>query len=177
MSSENKSGKVGMILFLAAETMFFAGLVSAYLILRAKFSNWPPLGQPRLPVYSTGINTAFLLLSAFTFQRGVKNSDRNWISITFILGTLFLVLQGTEWVKLLSFGLTGDQNIYAGSFYLIIGAHGAHVLAALVFLLILALQAGKIDPARLTLRLEAARYYWFFVVGIWPVLYFLVYIL
>src|SRR4029450_10593606 len=55
---------LGMIIFVVAEVMFFAGLVSAYIISsHAAPSGWPPPGQPRLPSWETAINTVGLLAS------------------------------------------------------------------------------------------------------------------
>src|SRR3989337_2269930 len=42
--------KVGMLIFLGAETMLFAGFVTAYLVFRLGAPVWPPPLQPRLPV-------------------------------------------------------------------------------------------------------------------------------
>ena len=56
---------LAMIIFVVAEIMFFAALMSAHTIARATVPGgvWPPVGQPRLPVERTAFNTAILLLS------------------------------------------------------------------------------------------------------------------
>src|SRR5579864_2459847 len=56
---------LAMIIFVVAEIMFFAALMSAHTIARATALGgvWPPAGQPRLPVERTAFNTAILLLS------------------------------------------------------------------------------------------------------------------
>ena len=59
------SGVFGMVVFIITEVMFFSGLVSAYLIIRAGLEEWPPWGQPRLPIESTAFNTLLLIISAF----------------------------------------------------------------------------------------------------------------
>jgi len=53
-----------MLFFLSAETMFFAGLISAFFVLRLSAAVWPPPLQPRLPVLVTGLNTLVLLASS-----------------------------------------------------------------------------------------------------------------
>ena len=57
------SGVVGMLLFMVTEVMFFGALISAYLVIRAGLDEWPPWGQPRLPIETTAINTLVLLVS------------------------------------------------------------------------------------------------------------------
>ena len=62
------SGVLGMFMFVAIEMMMFAGLISAFVIVKgaAVGGVWPPPGQPRLPVEDTAFNTAALLLSGAT---------------------------------------------------------------------------------------------------------------
>ncbi len=177
------SGVFGMAMFLATETMFFAGLVSAYLVLRAQAPDWPPMGQPRLPVGVTGLNTAVLLVSGWTLHRAFASLSRGhdafarWLSVTALLGSLFLVVQGSEWVRLVHYGLTTRSSLYGATFYTLIGAHGLHVLAALCALLVVLFLArrGRYGPADRA-RLEPFRMYWFFVVAVWPILYVMVYL-
>jgi cytochrome c oxidase subunit 3 len=179
------SGVLAMAIFVATEAMFFAGLISAFLVLRAQSSDWPPIDQPRLPVELTGINTAILLASAWTMHRALRAFQRReagsvrWLGVTALLGTIFLAIQGTEWVNLVRYGLTTSSSLYGATFYTLVGAHGLHVLAAVVALLValrLAVRrSGRAEGAEWE-WLEPYRMYWFFVVGVWPVLYVLVYL-
>jgi heme/copper-type cytochrome/quinol oxidase subunit 3 len=162
-----------MVLLLMAETMFFCGLVSAYLVARANAAEWPPPTQPRLPVAFTAFNTAVLLASAGTLFRASRERpiSRKWVLTTVALGAAFVALQGSEWVRLVGFGLTTRSSVYGAFFYLIVGAHALHAVAGLAVLAVLARKS--IGAA--SLRLGAM--YWYFVVGLWPVLYALVYLL
>ena len=172
---------LGMAMFIATEAMFFAGLVSAFVVLRAQSPDWPPIDQPRLPAGVTGVNTLFLLASAITMERaaaalrrGGKTAAR-WIAVTLGLGALFLVVQGSEWVRLVGYGLTTRSSLYGATFYTIVGAHGLHVLAAVIalgFALVRARADAGADPG----WIAPWRMYWLFVVAVWPVLYALVYL-
>ena len=88
------SGILGMALFIATEAMFFVGLISAFLVLRAEALQWPPFDQPRLPVGVTGVNTAILLASGWTMRRAVtvlrlgEASPARWIGVTTLLGVV-----------------------------------------------------------------------------------------
>lgn len=172
---------VGMLLFLAAEAMFFAGLISAFLILRANAVVWPPVDQPRLPLMITGGNLVILLASGVSMWRaaalrrtGKAAAVRQWLVATVALGVLFLIVQGSEWVQLLGYGFHAAAEIYGGIFYTIIGCHGLHVAGGLALLLTL---LGRGEQGMPVGRIEAARLYWTFVVGLWPLLYALVYLL
>lgn len=175
---------LGMLAFLWAETVFFAGLVSAFLYLRLGAPVWPPPLQPRLPVEVTGVNTAILLLSGVTLtqalravRRGNQQSLVNGLTRTACLGAIFLGVQGFEWVRLVNFGLTLSSGIYGATFYTLIGTHGVHVFGALIWLLIilLASRRGRFT-ARAHVPVLVCGMYWYFVVLLWPVLYLLVYV-
>ena len=56
------SGVIGMLLFMVTEVMFFAALISAYLVIRAGLEEWPPWGKPRFQVEPTAFNTLVYLL-------------------------------------------------------------------------------------------------------------------
>lgn len=178
-------GFLGLLIFLGTEVMFFAGLISAFLILRAGSVAWPPPNQPRLPLFVTGLNTLVLLASAFTMYRAVqalrgsttKAHTTAWLTTTLALGLLFLAVQGVEWVRLVQFGLTFNSSIYGGTFYTLIGAHALHVLAAVIALAFVVVRARRGYYSSENSRgLVLCRLYWFFVVGVWPALYVLVYL-
>ena len=177
------SGVLGMLIFMVTEAMFFAGLVSAYLVIRAGIEEWPPWGQPRLPVVATAFNTVVLLASGFIMAHSrvcFKKKDlalgRRWLGISILLGSFFLVFQGYEWIQLLKFGFTLSSSVYGGLFYLLIGAHGFHVMGALT-VLIYAWYKIKTPGNSITPEgLFPFQLLWYFVVCVWPVLYVLVYL-
>ena len=177
------NGVLGMILVLVTETMFFMGLISSYIVNRAGVVDWPPVDQPRLPIGITGINTVFLLASAFTLYMVGKKYQANvnakpWLAATLILGLLFVGIQGYEWVQMLGFGLTTSSGLYASFFYAIIGMHGFHVLIGASLLIYLWNIVLKDTTKENTIRkFNAVKLFWYFVVGIWPILYYLVYIM
>lgn len=175
---------LAMIMFLGAEAMFFAGLMGAFLVFRVGSPVWPPPFQPRLPATVTGVNTLILLLSAVTMRlaflangRGERKRLVTLLSWTAMLGAVFLLIQGFEWVRLLHFGLTVSSSVYGGLFYTLIGFHGAHVLGALAWLIAVWSKArqGKYT-GRNAVGLQTCSMYWIFVVALWPVLYGLVYL-
>jgi len=179
------NARLAMLFFLAGESMFFAGLISSFLVLRLGAPLWPPPLQPRLPVLITGLNTLVLLASSVAMiaaMRAVRRDDGRALverlSVAAALGVLFLAVQGYEWARLIQYGLTVESGVYAATFYTLIGIHAAHVVGALIWLaatLVLAAR-GRFGPGRLT-RLRACATYWHYVVGLWPILYVTVYLL
>ncbi len=178
------SAVLGTMLFVFTEIMFFGGLISAYLVLRAAADAWPPADQPRLPVVVTGINSLILLASAVTVWRtkaaavsGDRSALLQWLSVTLILGSTFIIIQGVEWARLISYGLTAESSMFGGVFYTVIGMHALHVLAAVLVLARVLLNAiNNKYTSDSHDGILAMRLFWFFVVGIWPILYVLVYL-
>ena len=162
------------------EIMLFAGFVSAFTIMRQSALLWPPPGQPRLPVGETAINTVVLLASGVALYVAGKSyrrqapSARRPLLLAILLGGAFVLLQGREWVMLLGQGLTLHSSTLGSFFYLIVGMHALHAVVALGALTYAyrRLRRGFL-PAGL---MGAAEVLWYFVVGIWPFLYWRVYL-
>ncbi len=171
---------LGMLIFVIAEMMMFAGLISAYSIVKAGALGWPPPGQPRLPVEATAFNTAVLLASGvflFVANRSYarnRNLAKRPLFTAMGLGAFFVSFQGYEWVSLIRQGLTLTSSNHGSFFYLIVGMHGLHAIAGLSVLgwAALKLSRGRLAPS----SFAATQVFWYFVVGLWPVLYFMVYL-
>lgn len=176
------NGVLGMLIFIFTEVMFFAGLISAHTIVRSQAAGqlWPPYGQPRLPVQETAVNTAALLASGlvlvlawFAFRKEAQNA-RIPLLLSIVLGAFFVGFQGVEWVALLAEGLTMTSSTYGSFFYLIVGTHALHAVAALLALgwAWFRLDRGALTPQ----QLATVSAFWYFVVLVWPVLYMKVYL-
>ena len=175
-----QSPVMGTLIFVLAEIMMFAGLISAFIIVKSGALGWPPPGQPRLPVEATAFNTLILLASAaalFFANRAFaesRDAAKRPLFAAIGLGVFFVCFQGYEWISLIRHGLTLTSSNYGSFFYLIVGMHGLHALAGLAVLVRAALKltGGLLAPS----TFAAAQLFWYFVVGLWPVLYSLVYL-
>lgn len=168
---------LGTLLFMTSEAMLFTGLASSFVVLRSQYANWPPMGQPRLPVEATFLNTLVLLASGVACERAARARDRagavRSLGIAWVLGMTFLLVQGREWVQLLDFGLSG-RDVYGSLFYATVGVHALHVAVSLGILALAVVQRQRgLWGGDET---SAMRTWWWFVVGVWPFLYTLVYL-
>jgi heme/copper-type cytochrome/quinol oxidase subunit 3 len=171
---------LGMLIFVIAEMMMFAGMMSAFSIVKAGALGWPPPGQPRLPVEATAFNTAVLLASGvvlfFANRAYARNGDlaKRLLFTAIGFGAFFVALQGFEWVSLIRQGLTLTSSNHGSFFFLIVGMHGLHAIAGLTVLGSVGLKFSKglLAPS----SFAAAQIFWYFVVGLWPLLYFMVYL-
>ncbi len=173
----------GLIGFLIADGMTFAGFFAAYLTFKAVNPLLPDaIYELELPLPT--LNTILLLVSSATFHRAgkalhQKNSKlcQQWLIITAGLGLAFLISQMFEYFTL-PFGLT--DNLYASTFYALTGFHGLHVTLGTLMILIVWWQARS-PGGRITnenrFPLEAAELYWHFVDGIWVILFIILYLL
>ena len=182
-SEEKKlvSNKVfAMIIFIFTEIMFFTALVSAFLIIKGDEKvSWQVPPGVKLPVLATAYNSLILLASGvLLFLVGKKVQSTNLVRVKSLLawatalGAFFVLFQGFEWVQLMSYGLTMKSSIFGACFFLLIGTHGLHALAgvfALSYLYLISKEKLCED------NLMATQIFWFFVVGLWPILYVLVY--
>ena len=173
---------LAMIIFIVAEIMFFAALMSAHTIARATVPGgvWPPAGQPRLPVERTAFNTAILLLSGVLLlmanrrARDGYEKASSYLAGAIATGIAFVLLQGVEWVALLREGLTMTASTHGAFFYLIVGAHALHAVVAIAVLttIYFPMRRGTLAPS----TFAATQIFWYFVVLLWPVIYLRVYL-
>ncbi len=173
---------LGIIIFILTEIMFFAALMSANTIARATVPGgvWPPVGQPRLPLEHTAINTAILLASGALLWFGSRqmkiSRERGlgYVAAAIVAGLAFIGLQGVEWTALMREGLTMTSSSHGAFFYLIVGLHALHAVVAIVALtwVYLLMRRGA-SPGT---AFAATQVFWYFVVLLWPVIYLRVYL-
>jgi cytochrome c oxidase subunit 3 len=173
---------LGVKLGILSEVMLFGALFAAYFVIRSESGGWPPSGQERPELLLPGLNTLLLVSSSFTMQwavraigRGELVSMRLGLRLTILLGSVFILIQGYEFANN-GFGL--DDGVFGSTFYTLTGFHGAHVLAGLGLMGIVAARArhGRISQDHHTI-VESASYYWHFVDVVWLFLFSTLYVL
>ncbi|HMQ27330.1 MAG TPA: cytochrome c oxidase subunit 3 [Acidimicrobiales bacterium] len=172
---------VGVIVWLASELMFFAGLFAAYFVLRSGNDPWPPAGV-ELDIPRALLSTVLLLASSATMHLAVRAGERGdhrgvgrWLAVTLVLGTLFLANLALEWAGL-EFSL--DTDAYGSIYYLITGFHGLHVLGGLVLMVAVAgLVLGRDSEAPVGPSVAVTGYYWHFVDLVWIFVFVTIYLL
>jgi cytochrome c oxidase subunit 3 len=172
---------VGMVVWLASETMFFAALFAMYFTLRSADRPWPPHGV-HLDTGLAALFTLVLIASSGTMhlavhhlRRGDVAAMRRWMILTLILGALFLANQIREYVTV-NFSIS--SHAYGSAFWVTTGFHSLHVLAGLVLMLILLGQAASASFGVDNLpAVEDVGYYWHFVDVVWVALFSTIFLL
>jgi len=177
--------KLGMWLFLASEIMFFTGLIGSYIVLRFSNLNTWPVPSTILNIPLTGINTfilicssATLVLSMASVQRGYKEGLQVGLFLTILLGSIFLGIQVKEYTELIHEGFTISSSIFGSCFFTLTGFHGAHVLAGVIWLVVVLIRSflGYFSPEEYA-GVEIVGLYWHFVDLVWIILFTILYLI
>nr|YP_010736824.1 cytochrome c oxidase subunit III [Macropsis huangbana]WEP24698.1 cytochrome c oxidase subunit III [Macropsis huangbana] len=180
------SMKMGMIMFIMSEVMFFLSFFWAF--FHSSLSpnmeigmNWPPLGIKTFnPINIPMLNTIILLTSGMSMTWAhnamVKNNltqTKQSLIITIILGIYFSMMQMYEYIEA-PFSIA--DSIYGSTFFMSTGFHGIHVLIGTTFIIIKLLRTKNLHFSKNHhMGFEAAAWYWHFVDVVWLFLYMSVY--
>jgi heme/copper-type cytochrome/quinol oxidase subunit 3 len=178
------SWKVGFWTFIGSECLFFATLISTYMVYKGR-SVVGPYPEEILDIPLTSVSTFVLLMSSLAMvlaldgvQRGSKKLSLFWLGSVIVLGLTFLGFQVYEFNHFVHEGLTLSTNVFGSSFFVLTGFHGAHVAGGVIWLSTLWILAarGKLASAD-SLKVEIAGLYWHFVDVVWIVIFTLVYLI
>ncbi len=166
-------------LFIVSIIMLFAAMTSAYLVRRAE-GDWLEYTVPTIFGYSTIV----LVVSSLTMHWAVWAAKKDnftmlraAISITFVLGLVFLAMQLQGWADLVK------QNVFfvgnpAGSFmYVFTGLHAFHLISGLIVLIFALVAAFRLRIHAKSLdQIQISAIYWHFLDLLWLYLFaFLIY--
>ncbi len=179
--------RMGMLLFIASEVMFFFAFFWAWFsnlipaISKTAHEIWPPEGIVPLATWDLPfLNTLILLSSGATLtwahhalNAGNRQSLKTGLLLTIFLGLLFTALQAYEYVHAT---FTIEDGIYGSAFYLATGFHGFHVIVGTIFLGVCYKRAlsGDFTPDA-HVGFQSAAWYWHFVDAVWVFLFISVY--
>nr|YP_009258846.1 cytochrome c oxidase subunit III [Libiocoris heissi]AFI54712.1 cytochrome c oxidase subunit III [Libiocoris heissi] len=178
--------KMGMILFITSEVLFFMSFFWAFLHSSLAPAvevgmTWPPMGiNPFDPTSIPLLNTMILLCSGITItwaHHSILEGNHKWVTqglmMTVILGLMFTALQAFEYWEA-SFSIS--DSIYGSTFFMSTGFHGIHVIIGTTFLSVCLMRhmLYHFSPKH-HLGLEAAAWYWHFVDVVWLFLYMMIY--
>ncbi len=178
------NNKLAMWLFLGSECLLFGGLISTYMLYRGRSEGGPGPNQI-FDIPLTSVSSFILLMSSLTMVLAVnaakRNDNRNtnlWLTITALLGSLFVGGQVYEFTAFYQEGLGYTTSLFGSSFYTLTGFHGVHVSLGIIMLLVL---VGIITRDRITGDraevVELVGLYWHFVDVVWVIIFTLVYLI
>ena len=175
--------KLAMWLFLGSECLLFGGLISTYMLYRNRQAD--QLGPDQLwDIPFTSATSFILLMSSLTMVMAVSAAKRReeqrtrmWLTVTALLGSLFLAGQVYEFTVFYREGLGYTTSLFSSSFYTLTGFHGVHVAVGIIMLmsLVAMLARNRVlgDKAE---TVEMVGLYWHFVDIVWIIIFTLVYL-
>lgn len=170
--------KLALWIGIGSILMMFAGLTSAYIVKRNQ-ANWVSYELPPYFWYSTIailLSSATLFLAAKAFKERAMLKHRALVSVTVLLGVLFIALQVLGFQYLWESGVTLQANVSYSFLYVIVGVHAAHVVGGIMVLILLFVKAFSAKVRNYnSIPVELASTYWHFVGILW--VYLLVFLI
>ena len=164
---------LGVVIFIASESIFFLAIVLAYLAYR---ESGLATAKANLDVGRTAIFSMALFASSGTMAVAARRRSGAWLAATMVLGAIFLVGQASEYARLLAEGIGPGSALFGTTFFTLTGLHGIHVLAGLVALAALFTASLGRAAAVHAVAWEAVGLYWHFVDAVWVVVFSVVYL-
>jgi cytochrome o ubiquinol oxidase subunit 3 len=174
----------GFWIFLLSDIVMFSCFFAAYAVLLGQTAGGPS-GAQLFDLRSVAIETGCLLLSSFTcglatIAAGVRN--QRWfqaaMAVTCVLGLAFLALEGREFAALVARGAGPTRSAFLSAFFALVGCHGMHVSAGILWLLTMMAQVlAKGFRADIQRRLLCFALFWHALDIIWVGVFSVVYLL
>jgi len=174
----------GFWVFLLSDIVMFSALFAAYAVL-VHATAGGPAGAQLFNQHSVAIETACLLASSYTcgmmsLAIGSRRRAATYVfaALTFALGAAFLALEIREFAGMIAIGATPQRSAFLSAFFTLVGCHGLHVTAGLIWLAVMMGQVAIKDfrPA-VVRRLLCFALFWHTLDIIWIGLFTIVYLM
>jgi cytochrome o ubiquinol oxidase subunit 3 len=184
--SVETSGKnlFGFWVYLMTDCILFASLFATYAVLHDNTFGGPS-GKELFDMPFVLAETLILLTSSFTAGLAMLAAYRHdkkgvlaWFGITFVLGASFLALELSEFIQLAQESNSWTRSGFLSSFFTLVGTHGLHITAGLVWMVILMAQVIRSGLTSGTIRrLTMLSMFWHFLDIVWIFIFTIVYLL
>lgn len=175
---------LGFWIYIMSDCVLFATLFATYAVLNSSFaSGLTP--KDLFDLSFVAVETGLLLVSSFTFgmaMLGAQQQKMNklllWLGITFALGAGFLAMELYEFYHFSHEGATPFSSAYWSAFYALVGTHGLHVFAGMIWMIVLVVHLLRdgINTTNFT-RLSCLSLFWHFLDIIWICVFSMVYLM
>jgi cytochrome o ubiquinol oxidase subunit III len=174
----------GFWIFLLSDIVMFSAFFATYAVLVGETAGGPS-GHELFDLRNTAIETACLLLSSFACglaSIGAQAHRGSWfyaaMAATFILGATFIGLEVREFADLVGRGAGPTRSAVLSAFCTLVGCHGLHVTAGLLWLLTMMAQVfAKGYRADILRRMLCFSLFWHALDIIWVAVFTMVYLM
>jgi cytochrome o ubiquinol oxidase subunit III len=174
----------GFWIFILSDIVMFSALFATYAVLRNNTAGGPS-GAELFNLRNVFIETLCLLFSSYTCGLGALSAERRqpgrffiFAAFTFVLGAAFLIIEATEFARMVQIGAGPSRSGFLSAFFTLVGMHGAHVTSGLIALVYLVAQviAQGLQAAVLR-RLLCWSLFWHALDIVWVGVFTLVYLM
>ena len=174
----------GFWLYLMTDCILFASVFATYAVLYMN-TDGGVSGKDIFELNFVLIETAALLLSSITFGLALIFAKRHnrratviWLLITFALGCVFIGMEIYEFHHLIEQGNGPQRSAFLSSFFALVGMHGLHVTAGLIWMAVMMIEVLKTGlNNRSITRLGCLSLFWHFLDIVWICVFTVVYLL
>ena len=182
-TEQNQLKILGFWIFLGAEIVLFATLFTVYFVLENRTGDGPA-GSDIFALGGVLAETFILLASSFTIgiaihamRMGMKKAMMVMFSITLVLGLAFLGIEIYEFFHYVHEGASIQTSGFTSSLLTLLGTHGAHVTAGILWGLGLLIQIKRRGINHLTAnKAFIFSLYWHFLDVVWIFIFSFVYL-
>jgi cytochrome o ubiquinol oxidase subunit III len=174
----------GFWLFVLSDMVLFSALFATYASL-AGATDGGPAGSQLFDRGTVAVETLALLFSSFICGLAViaaKRKEMVWTQValffTGFLGLVFLVLEIREFVGMAAIGAAPQRSAFLSAFFTLVGCHGLHVTAGLLWLgtMMAQIWAKGFQP-HIGRRLLCFSVFWHALDIIWVAIFTIVYLI
>ncbi|WP_207625453.1 cytochrome o ubiquinol oxidase subunit III [Paenalcaligenes suwonensis] len=183
-SHDQGSTKVlGMWIYLMSDLVLFGTLFASFAVLSNAFAGGPT-SKELVSLPFVLVETFVLLFSSITYgfvmlavHRQDKAAALRWLCVTFVLGASFIGMELYEFQHLIAEGAGPTRSAYWSAFFTLVGTHGIHVTAGLIWMAVVIhqLTTRGLTPTNIT-RLSCLSIFWHFLDLVWICVFTVVYL-
>ncbi len=174
----------GFWLYLMTDCLLFASFFATYAVLYMNTAGGVS-GKDIFELGFVGVETAALLLSSITFGFAMISAHAQkkaytlaWLMVTFALGAIFIGMEVYEFHHLIEHGNGPQQSAFLTSFFSLVGLHGLHVTAGLVWMTVMMIEVMRRGlTSQTTTRLSCLSLFWHFLDVVWICVFTVVYLM
>ncbi len=174
----------GFWLFVLSDMVLFSALFASYASLVHATDGGPTTSQ-LFDRTDVAIETIALLLSSFVCGLAMIAAKRAnmvwtqaWLFLTGLLGFVFLVIELREFADMIAIGAGPQRSAFLSSFFTLVGCHGAHVTAGLMWIGTMMAQIwAKGFQSHIMRRLLCLSVFWHALDIIWVAIFTIVYLI
>ncbi len=174
----------GFWIFLLSDIIMFSALFAAYAVLSGQTAGGPG-ARDLFDLHHVAIETLCLLFSSYTCGLGALAIERRRLdgfylcfALTFVLGASFLGLEISEFAGLVARGAGPSRSAFLSAFFSLVGLHGVHVSAGLLWMAFMVAQTAVKGPRPFVRRrLLCFSLFWHALDIIWVGVLTLVYLM